>query len=323
MGNIALQLQRTINGGIAPGGSVVFNLISHSTGNISYDDQTGNITFQEPGRYTVNWFAVMQSSNYPNGIVLTFASANGTAIIGNTNVKTGEVVGIGIIQIDTAPTAFSLKNTSTGSYTYSENLPVKASLVITQDNYSKSTDAYCFAVDQLINSLTQMITAYSAYTWTVYTESLSAFSGMPFDLYTAPGADKPGILRLKDANNDYEALPIDHITAIYPGDGTIYDSGFTYLTPPDSLPHDCNYSKIAAIQAYLPLGTNVAFNLGPAISASGDIYRDEYGLVVLSDDAGNTPIFIPTYNILRIFITGSEDGLSKPGGGEPQIGITK
>ena len=50
-------------------------------------------------------------------------------------------------------------------------------------------------------------------------------SGMPFDLYTAPGSDKPGILRLKDANNDYEALPIDHITAIYPGDGTVYDLG--------------------------------------------------------------------------------------------------
>lgn len=322
MGNIALQLERTISGGIAPEEIVIFDIVSHSTGNITYNSETGSITFEEPGRYRINWTGVMQSSSYSNGIVFAFTSGNGTAITGNTNVKTGEVVGIGILEVTEVPAVFTLQNSGTGNYYFSDTVPVKASLVITQDNINEAADSYCFAIDQMINILAQMINTYSENIWTVYTQSLYYYSGMPFELYTAPGADKPGLLRLIDVNGDYEAIPIEHIAAVYPGDGTVYDPGFTYLSLPDSLPHDCNYDLLAAIQAYLPAGTTAVFGLGPSISASGDVYRDEYGLVVLSDEAGNTPVFIAAANILRIFITGSGTG-SRKSSGKPQIRLEK
>ncbi len=304
MGNIALQIERTISGKIGPEENVIFDIVSHSTGNISYDNTTGIITFTETGRYVVNWSVVMQSSSYANGVVLALSSPNGDFIRGNSNTKTGEVVGIGIIEVTTVPTTFSLINTGTGNYYYSSKVPLKASLVITRDDLAEPVNMRCFAVDQFINILAQMIIVYSTTTWTVYTESLYSYSGIPLELYTAPNAEKPGLLRLIDANNDYEAIPIEHITAIYPGDGTLYDPTFTYLTPPDPIPHDCSSDLLAAVQSYLPVGTTVTMGLGPAISASGDVYRNEYGVVVLSDAGGNTPIFIASPNILRIFISG-------------------
>lgn len=161
----------------------------------------------------------------------------------------------------------------------------------------------CFAVDQFTNILSQMITAYPTTTWIIFSSSLASYSGMPLDLYTSPNATGPGILRLVDVNNDYEALPIANITVAYPGAGTLYDQSFTYLSPPDPLPPGCDTDMIAAIQSYLPLGTSVDIRLGPAITATGEIYRNEYGVLVLSDADGNTPIFIATPHILRIFTT--------------------
>lgn len=324
MGNIALQIERTLSGNVDSGNNVIFEIVSHSTGNINYDNTTGIITFMEMGRYVVNWNVVIQSSNSANGVVFALSSPNGDTITGNSNTKTGEVVGIGIIEVTSVPITFSLKNTGTGDYYYSEQVPLKASLIITRDDFTEPVNMRCFAVDQLINILSQMLTAYSTTTWTVYTESLYDYSGTPLDLYTAPNAEKPGLLRLLDVNNDYEAIPIEHIAAIYPGDGTLYNPAFTYLTPPDPLPHDCNSDFLAAVQSYLPLGTTVSIGAGPAILALGDIYRNEYGVVVLSDDDGNTPIFVASPSIQRIYKSGNTTTPKQPNGSiKPSITILK
>lgn len=326
MGNVALQVERTLSGSVDPGANVIFELVTHSTGDIIYDDITGNITFMEAGRYVINWFVITQASSYGEDIVFAFSSPNGTSITGNSNLRKGEVVGIGIFDIATAPATFSLKNTGVGIYYYPDDIPVKASLVITRDDWVEPVDVRCFAIDQLIHILSQMITAYSTTTWTIYTESLYYYSGMPLELYKAPNADKPGLLRLIDTNDDYEALPLEHITAIYPGDGTVYDPGFTYLNAPDPIPQNCNSDLLSAVQSYLPVGTSPTLSLGPSIAASGDVYRSEYGMIVLSDNEGNTPIFIPPLNILRIFITGNptnSESESKENNSRPEIKIIK
>ena len=150
----------------------------------------------------------------------------------------------------------------------------------------------CFAVAQLAHLLSQMITIYADTTWTVFSQSLASYSGKPLDLYQSPQASGPGILRLIDENNEYEALPLQNITAIYPGGGTVYDPALTYLSPPEPLPQDCDADLLAAIQSYLPPGTPVEIRLGPTIVASGEVYRNEFGLIVLSNAAGETPVFI-------------------------------
>jgi hypothetical protein len=304
--NIALQIERVASGSAAVSGNVIFDTTVYSNGNISYNSATGVITFQEAGRYLINWWAAIQSSSSPNGVIFTLSSSQGDALVGNSPQRTGEVVGVGIINVSTTPVTVSLVNTSLGSHVYS-SLPVKAALAVVQTDGTGGGGGStpCYAVNQLSNILSQMITAYSATTWTVYTESLYAFSGMPLELYTAPGAAGPGILRLVDVNGDYEALPIANITAIYPGDGTLYNPSFTYLAAPVPLPSGCDADLLASVQSYLPLETALTLNLGPSVSASGNVYKNEFGVLVLSDEAGNTPIFIASQHILRIFTNGS------------------
>lgn len=81
----------------------------------------------------------------------------------------------------------------------------------------------------------------------------------------------PGLLRLLSAGNPYLALPIQNITAIYPGDGTVYGPDFQY----SPLPQSCSTDILAAILSYLPVGTTgVGFRLASSVTASGDIYRN-------------------------------------------------
>ncbi|MDF2566853.1 MAG: hypothetical protein K0R90_309 [Oscillospiraceae bacterium] len=332
MSNIALQVERLPGGIIAGLSNVVFNTIVYSQGNISYNTSTGVITFNESGRYVINWWVATQSAQSPDGILFALSSSQGDLLEGNSPTKIGETVGVGIIDVVSAPVTASLANATTGNISYASAMPVKATLVVIQDDIVEegptgptgdigptgstgptgdtgpagviADTMGCFAVDQFANILLQMITAYPG-TWTVFSSSLASYSGAPLDLYTSPDATGPGLLRLVDVNNDYEILPIANITGIYPGDGTIYDPSFTYLTPPDPLPVGCDTNMIAAIQSLLPIGTTVEIRMGPTISASGDVYQNELGVLVLSDIDGNTPIFIFTPNILRIFTSGS------------------
>lgn len=326
MSNIALQIGRAATGNVGVLGNVIFDTTAYSAGNISYNNVTGVITFNEAGRYLINWWVSTQSSASPSGVAFALSSSQGDFLEGASPLKTGEVVGTGIINVSSGSVTVSLVNASPGSHAYALQTPLKAALTAVQVNTTTepAETMSCFAVKQLTNILSQMITAYSTTTWTVYSESLASFSGMPLNLYAAPGATA-GILRLIDANGDYEALPIANITAIYPGDGTVYDPNFSYLNPPDPLPPGCDTDMLAAIQSYLmPVGTSVTLNLGPSISALGSVYQNKFGVLVLSDGSGNTPIFIPTPKILRIFTTGSS-GLSETNSSEekPKISIIK
>ncbi|HWS29234.1 MAG TPA: hypothetical protein VN512_03865 [Clostridia bacterium] len=56
--------------------------------------------------------------------------SQGDAIIGNSPTKTGEVVGVGIIEVITAPVTVALRNNSSATVYYSTIVPVKASLAV-------------------------------------------------------------------------------------------------------------------------------------------------------------------------------------------------
>lgn len=324
MSNIALQIKLQSDGMVTSGGNIIFDSTVYSAGNINYDSSSGVITLNEAGRYVINWWVATQLSTSTSGAIFTLSSSQGDSLEGNSPLKTGEVYGMGIIDVASAPISVSLVNSSTGTFHYANQVPLKASLVVIQDDVI-AEPLSCFAVAQLTNILSQMIAAYPATSWSVFSTSLASYFGVPLDLYTSPNVTAPRILRLVDVNNNYEALPIANITAIYPGEGTVYDPTFTYLLPPAPLPPGCDTDMIAAVQSYLPLGTSVDIRLGPSIAASGDVYRNEYGILVLSDSDGNTPVFVATPHILRIFTTNDPTLplAAKVSGKKPSITIAK
>ncbi len=135
MSNIALQIERTIAGSVAVGSNVVFDSIVYSDGNITYNSGTGVITFNESGRYVINWWVATQSSLSTNGIVFALSSSQGDFLEGNSPIKTDEVTGVSIIDVAAAPVTVSLVNASTSAVSYATMVPLKATLVIVEDDF--------------------------------------------------------------------------------------------------------------------------------------------------------------------------------------------
>ena len=134
MSNIALQVELLSPGSVPSAGNVIFDTVVYSFGNVSYSDETGIITFNEPGRYVFNWWVATQSSASSNGAVFALSSSQGDLLEGNSPVKSGEVVGIGIIDVAAAPVTVSLINASTALFYYATIVPVKATLVVIEDD---------------------------------------------------------------------------------------------------------------------------------------------------------------------------------------------
>ena len=91
MSNIALQIERTLPNSVDSGSAVIFDNVVYSDGNISYNDVTGVITFNETGRYAINWWVATQSSPSTNGAVFGLLTSEGDNLIGASPIKTGEV----------------------------------------------------------------------------------------------------------------------------------------------------------------------------------------------------------------------------------------
>lgn len=138
MSNIALQIERSSSGSVAVGSNVIFDSIVYAAGNISYNNLTGIITFNENGNYIINWWVATQSSSSANGVVFALSSSAGDYLKGNSPIKTGEVVGVGIINVTSAPVTVSLVNANTGIFFYPLTVPLTATLVVAQAGSSES-----------------------------------------------------------------------------------------------------------------------------------------------------------------------------------------
>lgn len=134
MSNIALQIERLADGSVAAGENVIFDSIVYSAGDISYNPINGIITFNEQGRYVVDWWVTTQSIIGTVSAVFAISSSQGDLLEGNSPVKTGEVVGIGIIDVLAEPVTASLVYTGTGTAFFPTTVPVKATLVVIQDD---------------------------------------------------------------------------------------------------------------------------------------------------------------------------------------------
>ncbi len=128
--SILLQVERLPTGTVESTTNVIFDSTVISSGNISYDNATGVITIQEAGKYEFDWWVATQSATSTIGTGFVLVSSQGDAIIGNSPIKTGEVVGVAAIEVVTAPVTVELRNNSNATIYYSAIVPVKASLAV-------------------------------------------------------------------------------------------------------------------------------------------------------------------------------------------------
>ncbi|MDK2965930.1 collagen-like protein [Lacrimispora sp.] len=135
MANNALQIELNTVTTVASGANVPFDNIVYSFGAISYNPVTGVITISEAGRYILDWWLATQSTQSTNGTAFALSSSQGDLLEGNSPINTGEVYGIGIIDVVTAPVTVSLVNISTATVYFSQIVPLRGTLVVVQDDF--------------------------------------------------------------------------------------------------------------------------------------------------------------------------------------------
>lgn len=130
MATEVLHIERLVDGAINANANVLFDSTIIASSNISYDSGTGAITLLEPGIYEFNWWVATQTSVSTSGMGFVLESTQGDILIGNSPIKTGEVVGFGIIEVEIAPVTVELKNNSTATILYAPTVPVKSVLTV-------------------------------------------------------------------------------------------------------------------------------------------------------------------------------------------------
>lgn len=134
MANSALQIELNTATTVNSGANVLFDNVIYSAGGILYSPVTGVVTFSETGRYVIDWWLATQSSQGINGTSFALSSSNGAFLEGNSPIKTGEVFGIGIVEVTTAPVTLSLVNNSNAMVFFPEHVSLKGTLVIVEDD---------------------------------------------------------------------------------------------------------------------------------------------------------------------------------------------
>jgi len=132
---IALQIERTTSGSVVIGANAIFDSIIFSAGNVSYNPATGVITFNQAGRFIINWWVAYQLIDNANTTaVLAISSSQGDFLEGNSVSPSGQVVGMGIVEVAAAPVTISLVNASAGTLHYAGSAPLKATLILTEQS---------------------------------------------------------------------------------------------------------------------------------------------------------------------------------------------
>lgn len=328
--SITLQISRIAPGTVPGGSAVLFDTVDSVSGVVSYNVQTGLITIGKNGSYSVLWWAASQSSIGTEGVVFQLIPSEGRVQTGNSPSKSGEICGMGILDVTAAPVTLKLTNASGGPVYLASSVPVKAALTVRQTDAEgpagptgptgppgpPAYSATCFCLRQLAHVIRQLILYYPASIFTVYTDTLNYVTGRPHGLYPSDEGREAFFL-LNDGA--YGAIPLHAITAICVGEGAVYNPLISYLPLPVPPPPGCDTDLVLAAHDCLPASPReVTLYLPVVTAASGAVYRSEYGILVLSDGKGNRPVFIPIDKI-SIAETSMAETSQKPG--RPKVEI--
>lgn len=297
----SLYLAKNSSSTIPIGGAVIFDTVMFDTGGISYSPLTGVVTFNQKGVYRINWWVASQTVGSSAAPVITLVATGGGNYTGDSPLQQGVITGMGIFNVTSAPATLTLYNLSSGDLSLTSSIPVKAMIGINLETAAGTVDTMQdFQYRQLAHVLAQIITLYPGAAMRTYTPGLYEIDGAPTSLYTSPEATNPGVFVMTLAP-DLESVPLNTIMAFRTGEGTDYNESITYLAPPSPLPVGWDANIITAVHDYLSVGDAVDIYWGIGNNTSGFVYKNEYGMfVVTADMTGAEPYFILPMSTLII-----------------------
>ena len=151
------------------------------------------------------------------------------------------------------------------------------------------------------NIIQQMITLYPNADLLVTLDSGDAVPGRPGTLILGPNG-RCGVFEVRTSQNYTQLLSICSIDSIQINNAT-YNDAIVYLPEPTPAPTDCCADCEAAIRSLLPVGTPNANIITSAQSASvGTVIKNEYGMIVLANEARTNITFVSSCNIDAFYI---------------------
>lgn len=293
MNNIVLQLQKNNDTSILNNNSIIFDETINIMGDISYNNVTGVVTISENGIYIIDWCVSPQSTSSSSpSVIFKLISDKGDEFDSNSPIRPGSMSGIAVLEVDDAPINFSLVNVSNATVFFQNTVISKANLRVFNLGSSNITDnSRCFALDQFANLLEQVVDIYHGASVSVFSNRLATISGTIDSLYKSADAGNVPMLIL-ESGGDPVVFNIDKIAILYLPN-SVYDDSITYLTPPNPFPQNCDTDLLKNVHDYISVGYTISVTTGPTTSASGDVYVNEYGIIVLADETSTIFLWVP------------------------------
>ena len=159
----------------------------------------------------------------------------------------------------------------------------------------------CDCKEQMRNIIQQIITLYPNNDIFVTLDSGDAVVGRPASLITGPNG-RTGVFVVTNPQNFEQYLATCSIDTIQINNAS-YNDVIAYLPEPVPAPTDCCADCEAVIRSLLPVGTpDVSITTSTQPPSAGTVIRNEYGMIVLANEAANNITFISSCSIDLFFI---------------------
>lgn len=295
MATTAMQLNLTSPYTLTQNAAVKFDEQVFQSGDVSYNQLSGEITL-------INWRANALSSSAA-GVSFAILTSQPDTISGSSAARTGQFTGFAVINV-TTPQTVKLINSQNSSVSLSTYGGAAAGLTVTKyEEFSVQSTTACLAAKQWAYLLEQITTLYASNLVTIFYDRLaSSFSAYPYGVYTSPYGSGAGFFVMY-LGAEYVLLPLYQICAVYLGDDAIYDETIQYLPFPDPAAMGCDTDMFAAFYSYIPVGENVGIQISVNTNAQGDVYKNEFAVLVLANEDKSSPLFFFVPNVQRVVTT--------------------
>ena len=165
---------------------------------------------------------------------------------------------------------------------------------------ANTNSACCGCKEQLRNIIQQIITLYPNNDLLVTLESGDAVVGRPGSLILGPNG-RTGVFEVTNPQNFPQYLPICSIDTIQINNA-VYNNAIVYLPEPVPAPTDCYADCDTIIRSLLPVGTDANITTSTQTPTVGTVIENEYGMIVLANEAANNVTFISSCNIDLFYV---------------------
>lgn len=165
---------------------------------------------------------------------------------------------------------------------------------------ANTNSACCGCKEQLRNTIQQIITLYPNNDLLVTLESGDAVVGRPGSLILGPNG-RTGVFEVTNPQNFPQYLPICSIDTIQINNA-VYNNAIVYLPEPVPAPTDCYADCDTIIRSLLPVGTDANITTSTQTPTVGTVIENEYGMIVLANEAANNVTFISSCNIDLFYV---------------------